>query len=234
MRIKATLVAALAVFSSFAAAQFDFGGGSTGPSEPWKEFKLSNSKIKLDFRNANVDSVIALYSRASGINIVKDPSLTGPITVTSAGPIPLNEAFQILNAVLSMKGFDMRKEGNLLTIRGRGGRGGGRDGGNNNASSPFGGMNPDQLREMFQGGRGGGSNLKVYTIQYANATQVARVVNDVFAGVQDPFQQMMQSFMGGGLGGGFTMGGRPGGNNQGGRNNQSRFSFGGRGGPAGG
>ncbi|HSI71738.1 MAG TPA: secretin N-terminal domain-containing protein, partial [Fimbriimonas sp.] len=55
------------------------------------------------------------------------------------------------------------------------------------------------------------SKLKVYPIKYANATQVARVVNDVFLGVQqnqNPFANLF------GGGGGAMMMGRPG---QGGR-----------------
>jgi general secretion pathway protein D len=206
MRIKASLVAVLAIFSALSSAQFDFGGGATGPSEPWKQFKLNGSKIKLDFRNANVDSVIALYSKASGINIVKDPALTGPITVTSASAIPLDEAFQILSTVLSLKGYSMAKEGNLLVIRGRNTRGGG--GQNNQGGQP----QPDwgRLAEEMQRNRG---ELKVYPIKYANAAQVARVINEVFMTTQDPMQQIMQQFMGGSFGRG----------NQG---NQGRFNFG--------
>jgi general secretion pathway protein D len=216
MRIRTLFVATLAVFSAFAGAQFDFGGGASGPSEPWKEFKLNGSKLKLDFRNANVDSVISLYSRASGISIVKDPSLTGPITVTSATAIPLDQAFQILSTTLSLKGYEMRKEGSLLVIRKRQ-ENRGREGGQGN--SMMGGMNPDDLRRMFEGNRG---ELKVYPIQYANATQVARVINEVFANMGNPMEQMLQQLMGGGFSGGNNQGGR--GNQGGGRGN---FNFGG-------
>jgi general secretion pathway protein D len=216
MRIRTLFVATLAVFSAFAGAQFDFGGGASGPSEPWKEFKLNGSKLKLDFRNANVDSVISLYSRASGISIVKDPSLTGPITVTSATAIPLDQAFQILSTTLSLKGYEMRKEGSLLFIRKRK-ENWGREVAQGN--SMMGGMNPDDLRRMFEGNRG---ELKVYPIQYANATQVARVINEVFANMGNPMEQMLQQLMGGGFSGGNNQGGR--GNQGGGRGN---FNFGG-------
>lgn len=213
MRIKNALVAALAVLSAFASAQFTTGGGQEYVSDPWKQFKINEkTTIKLDFRNANVDSVIALYSKASGINIVKDPSLTGPITVTSAKAVSIDEAFQILNTVLSLKGYDLRKEGNLLVVRNRRGNDnrGGR-GEQGNGGSPFGNMDPNQLREMFSGSRG---ELKVYPIKYANAAQVARVINEVFAFNQDPMQQFLQQMMGGGFGGGMQFGGAPGGNNQ--------------------
>ena len=222
MRIRASLVALVAILSAFSSAQFDFGGGANGPSEPWKQFKMNGTKMKLDFRNANVDSVIALYSKASGINIVKDPTLTGPITVTSAKEVTLDEAFQILSTVLSLKNFTMSKEGNLLVIRGRNQQnrgGGGNQGG--------GAMDPDAMRRMFEGMNQNRGELKVYPIKYANATQVARVINEVFASTQDPMQQIMQQFMGGGFGGGGNQGGGPGG-----RGNQGRFNFGnfGRGG----
>lgn len=222
MRIKASLVALVAILSAFGTAQFDFGGGAQGPNEPWKQFKMNGTKMKLDFRNANVDSVIALYSKASGINIVKDPALTGPITVTSATAIPLDEAFQILSTVLSLKGYSMSKEGNLLVIRGRAQNNRGGQGGAPSAT----GMDADAMRRMFEGMSQNRSELKVYPIKFASAAQVSRVINEVFASTQDPMQQMMQQFMGGGLGGGNQGGGRPG---QGGRGN---FNFGnfGRGG----
>jgi len=231
MRTKLAIVAGLALMSSLGFGQFDFGGGAARPSQPstpWSEFKLNpKTTIKLDFRNANVDSVVALFSKASGINIIKDPALTGAITVTSAKAVSLDEAFQILQATLSLKNYDMRKEGNLLVIRQRRNDGrGGRDGGGNDqgmGTNPFGNMNPDDMRRMFEGNR---ANLKVYPIKYANASQVARVINEVFLTTQNPFESMFQQMMGGGgfnpmqfnMGGGRgNQGGRPG------QNNNNRF-----------
>src|SRR5581483_1234768 len=194
-------------------AQFDFGSGSSGSSKPWEQFKLPNKKIKLDFRNANVDMVISLFSKTSGISIVKDPSLTGPISLTSAGAISLGDAFQMLSTTLSLKNFDMTKEGNLLVIKARPQRGGAAGGrGNFNMSS----LTPDMMAQLFSGGGGGSSELRVYPIEYANASQVARVINDVFGNGQsnngNPFQ-----FLFGNNG--------PGGNNQG-RNFGGRFGGG--------
>ncbi len=181
-------------------AQFDFGGGRS--NRPWEGFELPATKIKLDFRNANVDMVISLLSRTSGVTIVKDPALTGPITVTSASEVPLTEAFQIFSTTIGLKNFEMAREGNLLVIRQRRQQGGGRGGFDMSAIPP----------EMLQGMMGGGSTteLRVYPIRYANATQVARVINEVFSqqAQQNPLQQLAQMFGGGnqqGRGGG----GRP-------------------------
>lgn len=225
--MKKTILLAILILASMTAwAQFDFGGGSSGPPKPaWSEFKLNpKTKVKLDFRNANVDNVVAFFTKVSGINIVKDPTLTGGITLTSAGPVTLNSAFEILSATLSLRNFELKKEGSLLVIRAKQQRGGG-----SGMSGFMEGMTPEQMQSMF----GGRSELKVYPIEFANASAVARVINDVFATATDPMTQFMQQM---GMMGNTGMGGntgRPGQNNQGGRNNGGmggRFNRGGFGG----
>jgi general secretion pathway protein D len=209
VRSRLLWVCGAALLPMAATAQFDFGGGATG--KPWEEFKLNpKTRMKLDFRNASVDMILSLFQKTTGITIVKDPALTGPLTITSAKPVPLNDAFQILQTTLSLKGFDMAKEGKLLVLRKRGDR-------------PAGGgiqfpMPPDMGAPQ--------SELKVYQIQYASASQVARVVNEVFApqggGGGNPFAG---GFPGGG-GGQFRIGGggQGGGNRFGG---PGGFQFGG-------
>lgn len=153
--------------------------GSTGQfiglenKTPWKQFKLNaKTRLKLDYRNANVDAIIAMYQRASGVTIVKDPSLTGGLSISSAKAVPLDDAFQILATTLSLKGYDMSKDGNLLVIKkrdaNRGWTGAGGPGGT--STIPFPTPEPD-----------GDTSLRVYPIQYANASQIAKIINDVFA-----------------------------------------------------
>jgi general secretion pathway protein D len=170
---KSLWIAALALMASASYAQFDFGGGSTSSSSsssrPWADFKLPKKTMKLDFRNANIDMVISLYSQTSGVTIVKDPALTGTLTLTTAKAVPLNEAFEILNAAIGLRNADMRKEGNVLVIRVRPSRERNQQGG--------GGM-PAFDPSMFQQPQ---SELRVYPIKLANASTVARVINDVFA-----------------------------------------------------
>ncbi len=225
--IKNALILTMALATCFATAQFDFGGGATGPSEPWKKFKLNTkTRMKLDFKNANVDMVLSLYSKTSGITLVKDPTLTGPITITSAKPLPLDEAFEVLSATLKLKGFEMQDQGKLIIIRNtnnRNAQGGRNQGG---GGMDFGSMSPEQMRGMFGGGE---TSLKVYPIQYANAAQVARVLNDVFAQAQDPMTQFLQQMQ-------QQQGNRnqPQGGQRGGRfGGQTGGGFGGRGGSSG-
>ncbi len=174
------LLLVVALTPTVAHAQFDggFGGGFGGamdfPKAAWEQFKLNpKTRLKLDFRNASVDAVLSVFSKASGIAIVKDPSLTGGITLQSPSEQPLKEAFALLNAVLGLKNYDLNKSGNFLIIKGRAQRGGttGR---------------PNFDPSMFAGAGGGVGRTstapKVYALKYASATQVARVVNEVFAG----------------------------------------------------
>ena len=213
-----------------------FSGGEV--AEPWSSFPLNaKTRLQLDYRNSNVDAILAMYQRASGITIVKDPSLVGPLSLSSAKPVPLKDAFAILSATLSLKGYDMRKQGNLLVIRKRDTNQGG---GNR-------GFDPTQFQNQGQDANGGGdqAELKVYPINYANASQVARVINSVFAdsgsssfgGFRGPFGENLTDAVdaapavqfpggGGGFGGGGQggRGGFGGGNQGGGRGGQGGFN----------
>ena len=199
-----------------AQAQFDFGGGFGGGGSTGGDLsglKLNpKTKIKLDFRNANVDLVLQAFMKTSGITIVKDPSLVGGITLTSASAVPLKQAFTILEKTLNLKGYDVKRDGDLVVISKQQdrSRGGGR-----------GTFDPSMFMNMGGGDQQSNTNLKFYPIKYANATSVARLVNEVFQASgqqpQNPFAQMF----GGGRGGAIQFGG----GNQG-RNN-GRFGGGG-------
>ena len=177
------LCLALAMLAGSASAQFDSGGGSSSNDDKpaWEQFSFNpKTRIKLNFRNANIDMVLALFEKTSGVSIVKDPALTGPISLTSAKPISLKDAFQILGTTLQLKGYELRKDGKILVIAKKQDRPQNNDRGG-------GGFDFSQIPQQPD------SVLKVYPIQYANASQVARVVNDVFGTAtpqaQNPFQR---------------------------------------------
>ena len=205
IKLKLLWVCGAAVLPMAALAQFDTGGPIKS-DKPWEEFKLNaKTKIKLDFHNSSVDSIITYFQKASGVSIVKDPALTGTLTLTSAGTISLKSAFAMLSKTLDLKNFEMSKEDDLLVIRmkqdrNRGGFGG--FSGMGGMTGGFGDMIPSP-------------KIKVYPIQYASASAVAKTINDVFANVQDPMTQLTQMFQGMGTAN-FGQNGR-GGNNQFGR-----------------
>jgi len=165
---------------------FGFGGDMTPPKPAWQQFKLPKKTIGLNFKNASADSVLAVFSKASGITIIKDPTLTQTLSLYSPKALSLNDAFNLLNESLKLRGFELQKKGNLMEAV---------------AASKGGDMS--KFASMFA--NGGGRNqtvLKYYPIQYANASAVAKTINDVFATTPtstNPFG----GFGGRGGGGGF-------------------------------
>jgi general secretion pathway protein D len=175
-----------------------FNNGDTLSSTPWASFKLNpKTRIKLDFKNANIDLVISFISKQSGVTILKDPSLTGPITVSSAQAVPLSEAFAILNDMVSMKGYSIVKKEQHLVIsqNAKQNAGGGR--GRFNTAGDTSGLTTDTTNP-FSGFPGAGGQtpkveLRVYTIQYASSSAVAKVISDVFSqdeNTTSPFGRM--------------------------------------------
>ena len=120
--LRAMALAAVLAIPAMGLGQFDNGSGR---SNDWEAFPLNAKKrVQLDWRNANVDAIIAYYQNISGVTIVKDPSLTGALTLSSAKPVPIKDAFAILAATLRLKGYLLQKQGNLLVIKKQEERGG--------------------------------------------------------------------------------------------------------------
>ncbi len=168
-------IAVLTLVPLLASAQADlFGTGDL--SDPWDNLKLNaKTKIQLSFRNANVDNVIAMIEKAANITIVKDPALTGPITVTTSTPVGLSEVFYVFDSVLRLRGFEITRQRKLLVIKAipksptRNGPGNGFPG--NGINGGPGGPG---------GGPGGASQVQYYRLTNANASQVSRAINEVF------------------------------------------------------
>ncbi len=72
--------------------------------------------VSMDFHEVDVDSVLHFLGEASGLTIVKDPTLTGTISITTFGKTSVGQAINILNSALSVKGFTLVKTGEVLKI----------------------------------------------------------------------------------------------------------------------
>lgn len=175
------LIAGVMLITANAHAQLDLSGfglpSNPAPSAPpWEQFHLNpKTRVSLDFRNASADAIIRLLSQASGVAIIKDPSLTGGLTLQSPKPQSLNDAFAMFNTVLGLRNYNMTRSGNFLVIKSNG---------QNNGRSG----QPDfsQLAGLFNGQsnsstRGSSGQLKVYRIKYASSSALARTINDLYA-----------------------------------------------------
>ncbi|WP_457569307.1 type IV pilus secretin PilQ [Desulfurobacterium sp.] len=73
----------------------------------------ANKKIKLDFTNANVRTVVRAIADTVGINVVFDPEVKGTVSVRFLTPVDWQEA---LKAVLEPLGFTYVKQDDYLRI----------------------------------------------------------------------------------------------------------------------
>jgi general secretion pathway protein D len=161
------LALAFVLMPTYVMAQSDSESGANGFSDPWEDLSLnSKTKLKLSFRNANVDNVIAMIEQASGITIVKDPMLVGSITVTTSKPVSLPQAFYVLNEGLKLRGFEIRRQRSILVIKAI-------------PKPPTRNGLPNNMNQGI-GGPGASALVKFYPLQFASAIQVARAINDVF------------------------------------------------------
>lgn len=160
------------VCASSAMAQFT--DGSEAVSKAWSKFALSKTKkVKVNFKNASPDMVLQFFMDQSGITIAHDPSFRDPLTVVSATPVTLDRAFEILNTVIGLRGYRMEQQGDLLVIRPKDQQ--------NNGTVVTQGLPTD-----FQTQPESRLKLETYFIKFANATEVARVINDVFSSTNSP------------------------------------------------
>ncbi|MDR3707039.1 MAG: secretin N-terminal domain-containing protein [Capsulimonadaceae bacterium] len=196
LRFIAT-IAGVILFASTAHAQFDFFGTSTTAStaataSPWQTFHLNPKvRVKLDFRNASAEAIIHVFSSASGVPIVKDPSLTSAITLQSPKPQSLDDAFSMFSTVLGLKSYQIVRTGNFLVIK-----------------ASQGAQDLSSLARQFgtsgsYGSRTSNAQMKVYRLKYASASSLAKTINDLYANqTQDQFAGLNLQGGAGGPGGG--------------------------------
>ena len=72
--------------------------------------------VSLDVRGLDIDNLLQFYSRMFALTVVKDPNLTGAVTIMCPQPVSRQEALDILNSVLEVRGFTSMLRGNLLKI----------------------------------------------------------------------------------------------------------------------
>jgi len=169
------------------------------PIPAWDQFPINKkTTMLLDFSSANPDAVFSLFSRTSGITILKDPSFTQTITVTSASAVNLDSAFNILNTELGFYGYQLSKQGDLLIV------------GKIPPPPPPRPQMPPQPPPPPP------PITKVYALNYADATQVAKIIMDVYGPGQGQQNQPQQGGFPGmmfnnGMPPGMMAGGMPGG-----------------------
>lgn len=215
------------------------GDGTTRRAQPWLDMKLDKTKkVKLSLSNAGIDLVLRLLAKTSGVPIVKDPALSGSVTLSTEKAVGLADAFAMVAALLDLKGFEFLSKDTFLVVRPK-----------PKATVPtrtIGGVTG--FGPSAPGAGRVSTELRMYLLEYASASAVAKTINDVFGqsqsstgfGFGGPGTGGMQGGPGGGgpggggPGGGGPGGGGPGGGGPGGMTLTAAEFQGGPGGPSGG
>ncbi|MCC6442570.1 MAG: hypothetical protein IT210_03820 [Armatimonadetes bacterium] len=72
--------------------------------------------VSMDFRGTDIDNILKFFSMAANWTITKDPALTGQVTIICPRQVSIEEAFNILQAVLEVRGFTGVLTGTVLKI----------------------------------------------------------------------------------------------------------------------
>lgn len=97
-----------------------FGGqgrGFGGPGGMGNFGGMGNAtRISFDFRGSDIMNVLRFYSQITGTTITVDSALSGPVTIINPKQVTVDEAFKILQSVLSVRGFAASQDGNTITV----------------------------------------------------------------------------------------------------------------------
>ncbi|MGB9873562.1 MAG: type II secretion system secretin GspD [Hydrogenobacter sp.] len=73
-------------------------------------------KVYLNFQNADISLIAKFMSELTGKNIILDPNVKGSLTISSAKPLSIKEAWDLFVMSLSMQGYGVIEERNFVKI----------------------------------------------------------------------------------------------------------------------
>ncbi len=76
----------------------------------------AGTMVSMDFHNMDISAVLKVFATATQMTIVADPTVTGPVTIVAPKQVSLDEAFRILQSVLSVRGFTALQQDNVIQI----------------------------------------------------------------------------------------------------------------------
>lgn len=77
------------------------------PDTATKTEAAQMSFVDMDFRDADIRDVISHVSEVTGVNVIVDPRVQGPITVVSSTKVPVSEVFVFFQSVLEVHGYTL-------------------------------------------------------------------------------------------------------------------------------
>ncbi len=104
-RFKASLIGAVLISLCF---------GVVGPV--WGEGKPPQNMITMNFQNVDIPVLAKFISEITGKNFIIDESVRGKVSIISPTKVTADQAYQIFQSVLQLKGFTTEKAGKVIKI----------------------------------------------------------------------------------------------------------------------
>jgi type II secretory pathway component GspD/PulD (secretin) len=78
---------------------------------------LANERtLNFNYKDTDVNKVIADYAKASGQRFLVDPSTKGKISILNQTPVTLNEAYNQLSSALAVNGLAISVQGDMRVV----------------------------------------------------------------------------------------------------------------------
>jgi type II secretory pathway component GspD/PulD (secretin) len=90
--------------------------GAVAAVAPSASVAPANDGIRLNFQGAALSDVLTYLSEAAGFVILVDQEVSGTVNVISHQPLSMDEAVDLLNAILIEKGYVALRSGRILRI----------------------------------------------------------------------------------------------------------------------
>ncbi|MFN3598515.1 MAG: type II secretion system secretin GspD [Aquificaceae bacterium] len=75
-----------------------------------------SGRVVLNFQNADISLVVKFMSELTGKNIIPDPNVKGTITISSAKPVSISQAWELFVMSLTFQGYGVVEERNFVRI----------------------------------------------------------------------------------------------------------------------
>lgn len=77
----------------------------------------AEEKIKMNFKNEELSTVIEHYAKATGQKFIIDSTVRGKLTLLNQSDVTFEEAFEQISEAMAINGFAFIKNGDIMTVR---------------------------------------------------------------------------------------------------------------------
>ena len=97
---------------------FDYAKAGPAPKKaaPKEKTPTEEKKFALNFKDVDIAEFINIMGQLIGKNIIIDDRVKGKISISSARKVPISEAYNVMKAILEVKGLAVVETENLIKI----------------------------------------------------------------------------------------------------------------------